>query len=213
VLPGESKSFSFQALNPGLYVYHCAMTNVATHMAHGMYGMILVEPKEGLSKVDKEFYIMQGEMYTKGNLGKKGMQVFDGQAMLDSHPQYIFFNGKIHSLLRNMKVETGETVRFFVGNGGVNLVSSFHLIGEIFDTVYPEGGIGSDLHHNIQTTLIPPGGAGIMEFVPEVPGDYILVDHALTRADRGAWGVLTVSGAERPDIFSGTVNPSVHSGH
>jgi len=213
VMPGERKEFSFKALNPGLYVYHCAVPNVATHMTRGMYGMILVEPKEGLSPVDKEFYIMQGEWYATGALGKQGLQVFDGQALMDGHPKYVFFNGKIKSLMDNMQVKAGEKVRLFVGNGGVNLISSFHVIGEVFDTVYPEGGIGGSLNHNVQTTLIPAGGASIVEFVADVPGEYILVDHALSRLDRGAWGMLKVLGDERPEIFKGTKSNTRASGH
>lgn len=212
VAPGESKSFMFKALNPGLYVYHCAHPNVANHMAHGMYGLILVEPKEGLSKADKEFYVMQGEFYTTGALGKKGLQLFDAEAMLDGKPQYVVFNGKVKALtLENMAANVGETVRLFVGNGGVNLVSSFHVIGEIFDRVYPEGAIGSEPHKNIQSTVVPAGGASIVEFGLEVPGNYILVDHALARLDRGAWGILKVSGDADHSIFHGTFDTG--SGH
>lgn len=214
VSPGESKTVIFKVLNPGLYVYHCAHPNVASHMTHGMYGLILVEPEEGLPKVDKEFYIMQGEFYTSGALGKRGLQIFDGKAMIDSRPQYIVFNGKIKSLIDNMNADVGDTVRLFVGNGGVNLISSFHMIGEIFDRVYPEAAIGSDLHTNVQTTLVPAGGASIAEFKLEVPGKFIFVDHALSRLDRGAWGFLNVSGEDNPDIFNGGDNSNDgHSGH
>src|SRR3989338_3955210 len=125
VMPGESKTMTFKALNPGLYVYHCAHPNVATHDAHGMYGLILVEPKEGLPKVDREFYVMQGEFYSTGGLGKKGLQIFDAQKMLDGHPEYVVFNGKTKGLVGNMKANVGESVRIFIGNGGVNLISSF----------------------------------------------------------------------------------------
>jgi nitrite reductase (NO-forming) len=202
--PGEEKTAKFKALNPGLYVYHCAHPNVATHMAHGMYGLILVEPKDGsLPKVDKEFYVMQGELYTDGYLGKKGLQVFDAQAMLDGHAQYVVFNGKVKALADNMKANVGDTVRLYVGNGGVNLISSFHVIGEIFDTVFPEASIGGALLKNVQTTVVPAGGAAITDFKLEVPGNFILVDHALSRLDRGAWGVLQVAGEKNPDIFFG----------
>lgn len=213
VLPGETKEFSFKALNPGLYIYHCAVPNVAVHMTHGMYGLILVEPKEGLPEVDKEFYVVQGELYATGALGKKGLQVFDGQAMLDGHPQYVVFNGKTGALMDNMHAKTGERVRLFLGNGGVNLISSFHIIGEIFDNVYPEGGIGGDVHKNVQTTLIPAGGTSIVEFGLEVPGKYLLVDHALSRLDRGLWGVLSVTGEENKEVFDGVVDTRPNSGH
>lgn len=213
VKPGESKTFSFKALNPGLYVYHCAHPNVATHMTHGMYGLILIEPEEGLPKVDKEFYVMQGEFYSAGNLGKKGLQVFDAQGMIDGHPEYIVFNGKTQALNGKMKVNVGDKVRLYVGNGGVNLISSFHVIGEIFDDVYPEAAIGSEPHHNIQTTLVPAGGASIVDFKVDVPGKYIIVDHALARLDRGAWGIMTAEGEENKEIFDGVPDTSGNSGH
>jgi nitrite reductase (NO-forming) len=213
VNPGETKTFTFKALNPGLYVYHCAHPNVSTHMAHGMYGLILVEPKGGLPKVDKEFYIMQGELYTQGALGKKGMQIFDAGKMLSGDPQYIVWNGRTGGATGTMKATTGETVRIFAGNGGVSLISSFHVIGEIFDRVYHEGTIGGLINKNIQTTLIPAGGSTIVEFGLQVPGKYILVDHALSRLDRGAWGTLDVIGEENKEVFDGVADPGHSHGH
>ena len=200
VAPGETKSFKWKALNPGLYVYHCAMPNVSTHNSHGQYGLILVEPEEGLPKVDKEFYVMQGELYTLGGAGKKGLTIFDSKGLIDGHPTYITFNGRVETAPR-MKVKVGDKVRLFVGNGGLNLISSFHVIGEIFDLVYLEASLGSEPHKNIQTTAVLPGGASIVEFTTDVPGKYILVDHALARLNKGAWAVLEVEGAESPDIF------------
>lgn len=214
VAPGETKSFSFQALNPGLYVYHCAVANVPNHMAHGMYGMILVEPKEGMPPVDQEFYVMQGELYSTNGIGNKGLQVFDTKAMQDGVPTYVVFNGKTNALEHNMHARVGDKIRIYFGNGGVNLVSSFHVIGEIFDTVYPEGSIGGALLHNVQTTLVPAGGATITEFTVEYPGNYMLVDHALSRLDKGAWGMLEVSGEKDTRIFDGDFsNPGVGHGH
>jgi len=202
VEPGETKSFQWKALNPGLYVYHCATSNVSTHNAHGQYGMILVEPQAGLSPVDHEFYVMQGELYTMGGLGKKGLTAFDSQALIDGHPTYMTFNGRVETTPR-MKVQTGDRIRMYVGNGGLNEISSFHIIGEIFDTVYPEASMGADsaLLHNVQTTAVLPGGATIVEFTVDVPGKYILVDHALARMNKGAWAVLQVEGEENPEVF------------
>lgn len=212
VAPGESKTVTFKALNPGLFVYHCAYPNMANHMAHGMYGLILVEPEEGLPAVSREFYVMQGEFYSKGGLGKRGLQVFDAEAMLNGKPTYVVFNGRVGGVTDRMEAIVGDTVRIFAGNGGVNLISSLHLVGEIFDRVYPEGSIGGPLLPNIQTTLVPAGGAAITEFGVEVPGRYTLVDHALSRADRGAWGTLTVTGAASTTIFDGVVSAGAH-GH
>lgn len=213
VKPGESKILTFKALNPGIYIYHCAHPNVAAHMAHGMYGLILVEPREGLPKVDKEFYVAQGEFYTANDMGDKGLQVFDAKKMLDGHPEYIVFNGRTKGTVGNMNAKVGDKVRIYFGNGGVNLVSSFHVIGEIFDKVYPEGAIGSEPHKNVQSTIVPAGGATITEFGLEVPGNYILVDHALSRLDRGAWGTIKVEGAENKEIFDGVPDMSGNSGH
>lgn len=209
VNPGETKSFRWKALSPGLYVYHCAMPNVSTHNSHGQYGLILVEPKGGLPKVDKEFYVMQGELYTSGQLGKKGLVPFDSEALLDGNPNYVTFNGKIEETPR-MHVKVGDTVRMYVGNGGVNLISSLHLIGEIFDTVYPEANIGGAIERNVQTTAVLPGGATIVEFHADVPGKYLLVDHALARMNKGAWAVIEVTGDPAPEIFS-AITPAVHS--
>lgn len=211
VKPGESKTLSFKAMHPGLYVYHCAEPNVPSHMTHGMYGLILVEPKGGLPEVDTELYVMQGEFYTTGGLGREGLQVFDAQAMLDGNPQYVVFNGRTRALAEGMKGEVGETTRMFFGNGGVNQVSSFHVIGEVFDRVFREADLTSAPAENVQTTLVPAGGATMVEFDLNYPGDYTLVDHALARLERGAWGVLHVTGEADPTIYDGDGIGESHS--
>lgn len=203
-LPGSETTFEFAALNPGLYVYHCAMPGaVGTHIANGMYGLIYVEPAENpLSKVDREYYIMQGDFYTHGLFGEKGFQEFDFQKALAEDPTYVVFNGRVGALTgeRALVARKGESVRLFVGNGGPGLTSSFHVIGEVFDNVYREA--GSAVTHNVQTTLIPAGGAAIVEFRVDVPGEYHLVDHAIFRAtQKGAFGTLRVEGEEDPRIF------------
>ncbi len=213
VAPGETKTFSFKAMDPGLFVYHCAVPNMAVHMTHGMYGLILVEPEEGLTPVDKEFYIMQGELYTTGKLGRSGLQVFDAQKMLDGKPEYVVFNGKTGGLGAEMQAKVGDKIRIYVGNGGVTSVSSFHVVGEVFDTVYPEASLGGAVFKDIQTTVIPAGGATIVEFTVDYPGKYTLVDHALMRTDKGAWGTLTVKGEADPSIFNGDFSTSGTAGH
>lgn len=200
--PGQSATFTFRALNPGLYVYHCAMAPVPEHIANGMYGMILVEPKQGMEVVDHEFYIMQGEFYTKGHHGAAGVQPFDFQKLADEKPEYVLFNGAVGALTgdRALQAKAGETVRLFVGNGGPNLSSSFHAIGEVFDNVHVEG--GTLLNHNVQTTLIPAGGATIVEFRAEVPSTIMLADHSISRAfNKGALAAIIVSGAANPLVF------------
>jgi len=205
VAPGESKIFTFKAMNAGLFVYHCAFGNPGLHMTHGMYGLILVEPKGGLPPVVKEFYVVQGEFYSAGGLGREGLQLFDTQAYLDGKPQYIVFNGKTGALMDNMTANVGETVRMYVGNGGVNLISSFHVIGEIFDRVYREGDLITPPAQGLQTTLIPAGGAVMVEFKVDFPGNFVLVDHALARVDRGAWGMLHVEGGPDLSIYNGDI--------
>jgi nitrite reductase (NO-forming) len=206
--PGETKTLTFTATHAGLYVYHCANHDAALHMAHGQYGLMLVEPPEGLPKVDKEFYVMQGEFYTTGALGKKGLQIFNSDAFLDGTPQYIVFNGRVGGIgTSTMQAHVGDTVRVFVGNGGVNLISNFHVIGEILDHVYQEGSLTSPPLTDVQTTLVPAGGATVVDFKLLEPGNYMFVDHALARTDRGAWGTLHVEGENDPTVFNGVMQP------
>lgn len=210
--PGHTTKFSFRALKPGLYVYHCAVAPVGMHIANGMYGLILVEPKEGLPKVDKEFYVMQGDFYTKGKYGEIGLQPFDMDKAIKEEPDYVVFNGHVGSIAGDnaLKAKVGEKVRLFIGNGGPNFVSSFHVIGEIFDTVHVEG--GDLLNHNVQTTVIPAGGAAIAEMTLDVPGSFTLVDHSIFRAfNKGALGQLIVEGAENKDIYSGQLSDEVYN--
>ncbi len=210
-LPGHESVFSFKALKPGLYVYHCATAPVGMHIANGMYGLILVEPKEGLPKVDREYYVMQGDFYTKEKFGKLGYQPFDMEKAIDEKPTYVVFNGSTLSLTGDnaLKAKVGETVRLYVGNGGPNLVSSFHVIGEIFDKVYAEG--ASEASTNIQTTLIPAGGSAIVEFKVDVPGNAILVDHSIFRTfNKGAMGLLKVEGEADKEIYSGKIADNIY---
>ena len=204
-LPGHESVFTFTALNPGLFIYHCATAPVPMHMSNGMYGMILVEPKDGLPKVDREYYVMQSEFYTTGKFGEHGLQSFDMEKGIDEKPTYVVFNGSVGALTGDhaLKATAGQRVRIFVGNAGPNLTSSFHVIGEIFDNVYPEGGsVASE--HNVQTTLIPSGGAAIVEFGVEQPGDYTMVDHSIFRAfNQGALGTLSVTGQAPNRVYAG----------
>ncbi|MBP8793388.1 MAG: nitrite reductase, copper-containing [Lutibacter sp.] len=212
VAPGHEKTFSFKALNPGLFVYHCATAPVGMHIANGMYGLILIEPEGGLPKVDKEYYIMQGDFYTKGENGEPGLQPFDMQKAVDEEADYVVFNGAVGALVGDNAItaKVGETVRLFVGNGGPNLTSSFHVIGEIFDNVHIEG--GSSISKDVQTTSIPAGGATIVDFKVEVPGTFILVDHAIFRAfNKGALGMLKVTGEEDKKLYSGVKQEGIYN--
>ncbi|MFP7721396.1 copper-containing nitrite reductase [Lysobacter sp. A3-1-A15] len=215
VAPGQTKSFTFKALNPGVYVYHCATPMVAHHISNGMYGLILVEPEGGLPKVDKEFYVMQGELYTAQKHGSSGLQEFSLDKLLDEKPEHLMFNGSMDALTKTFKMEAdvGETVRIFFGVGGPNLTSSFHVIGEIFDRVYDLASLTSPPLKDVQTTLVPPGGAAVVEFKVDYPGKYILVDHALSRLEKGLAGFLHVNGEADDAIFQTDEPNDPNSGH
>ncbi|MBI3564380.1 MAG: nitrite reductase, copper-containing [Elusimicrobia bacterium] len=201
--PGETSTARFKMLQPGLYVYHCAAPPVSDHIANGMYGMILVEPKEGLPKVDREFYVMQSEFYTKEELGFEGLTTYDPKKASAEEPTYIVFNGKHGALMEEgvLKAKTGERVRLYFGDAGPNKTSSFHIIGTIFDKVYREGGFGAAPERNVQTTVVPPGGATVVEFDLKVPGNYTLVDHAIFRLEKGAVGLLHADGPDAPEVY------------
>jgi len=211
--PGHESQFTFKALNAGIYVYHCATAPVGMHVANGMYGLLLVEPPEGLPPVDHEYYVMQGDFYTVGKYREHGHQDFDMQKAIDEKPTYVLFNGSEGALVGDhaLKAKVGETIRLFVGNGGPNLVSSFHVIGEIFDNVRYEG--GTEYQHNVQTTLIPAGGAAIVEFHVDVPGSYVMVDHSIFRAfNKGALALLKAEGEPDKAIYSGKEVDAVYLG-
>jgi len=201
--PGKAESFTFKALKPGLYVYHCATPMVAQHISNGMYGLILIEPEGGLPPVDREFYVMQGELYTTQPHGTPGEHEFSLERLLDERPTHFAFNGTMNALTKThaMEAKVGETVRIFFGVGGPNATSSFHVIGEIFDRVYRDGDLITPPSEGVQTVTVGPGSAAMVEFKVDVPGRYILVDHALSRMEKGLAGFLHVTGPENPDIF------------
>lgn len=214
-LSGRESVFNFRALQPGLYVYHCATASIPHHISSGMYGLILVEPVGGLPPVDREFYVMQGEIYTEQPYGTKGHLDFSYQKMLNEQAEYFVFNGAAGALTQDdfaLRANVGETVRIYFGVGGPNAISSFHVIGEIFDRVYDQGSVTAPPLTDVQTTLVPPGGSTIVEFKLDVPGEYILVDHALSRLERGLAGYLIVEGEDDPSIFGGEKLPEA-SGH
>ena len=211
--PGRTSTFRWKALQAGLYIYHCAVAPVGMHIGNGMYGLVLVEPKEGLPKVDKEFYIVQGDFYTKGKYGEPGLQPFDMDKAIREDADYVVFNGHVGAIAGDnaLKAKVGETVRMYVGNGGPNLVSSFHVIGEIFDKVYVEG--GKLINENVQSTLIPAGGAAMIEFKVDIPGSYTIVDHSLFRAfNKGALGQLVVEGEDHPEVMTKKLSDEAYKG-
>ena len=174
---------------------------IPEHIANGMYGGILVEPVGGLPKVEKEYYVVQSEFYTKP--GKKGDTLeFSFENGLAEHPSHVMFNGMAGSLVKNpLTAKVGDTIRMFYINAGPNLTANWHVIGEIFDRVYPEGSLITPPLQNVQTTVVPAGGSSMAEFKVEVPGTYINVDHAIFRIAKGAVGLIKVEGSEQPDIY------------
>lgn len=212
--PGEKSVATFKALNPGLFIYHCAAPPIPAHIANGLYGLVLVEPEKGLPKVDREYYIIQSEFYTEQEIGTPGLATFSSNKGFFEKPEYVVFNGHAQALTGkgSLTAKVGETVRLYIGNIGPNLVSSFHVIGEIFDRVYREGSL-TNPESDVQTTLIPAGGAAIIDFKLQVPGDYVLVDHSIFRMDRGAVGILSASGDPAPSIFHSNQSLSTGSGH
>jgi nitrite reductase (NO-forming) len=201
--PGEEKALRFKTLVPGLYIYHCATPMVSEHIANGMYGMILVEPEGGLPAVDHEFYVMQGEIYTEAPFGLQGSQQFSVEKLFAERPEYVVFNGAVDALTRlhPLHAKVGESVRIYFGDGGPNLTSSFHVIGTIFENVYQWGSLANPPIHGVQTVTVPPGGAVVVEFRPEEPGQYTLVDHALARMEHGLVGILRVEGEANPVVY------------
>ena len=203
--PGQTDKVTFKVLIPGLYMYHCAspVPNIPAHIANGMYGMILVEPEGGLSKVDHEYAVVQSEFFTMPT-DKKGVYQLSMDKGLAENPDYVVFNGSVGAVTGEgqLKAKVGETVRLYFGNIGPNSAASFHIIGEIFDKVHLEGDIGGVVNQNVQTTLVPSAGSVIVEFKVDVPGDYLLVDHSIFRVAKGALGVLSVTGEPNPSIFN-----------
>lgn len=210
--PGETKAFSFKALMPGLYVYHCAVPLAAQHIANGMYGLILVEPEDGLPPVDREYYVMQGEIYTAEAFGTKGSVKESVDKLMAEQPEYYVFNGAAGALAGDnaLRANVGETIRLYFGVGGPNKTSSFHVIGEIFERAYQLASLVSDPLIGVQTISVPPGGAAVVDLKLDVPGEYVLVDHALARAGRGLVGKLVVEGAQQAELAMGTPQHQKH---
>lgn len=203
VAPGQAKTFSFEATTPGLFVYHCGTPMVSDHIANGMYGLILVEPPGGLPHVDREYYVMQGEIYTTAPRGKPGLQRFSESNLLEESPQYFVYNGSVDALSSRfpLQADAGETVRIFLGNAGPNATASEHIIGEIFTKVYTLGSLTSPPLTGIQTASVPPGSAAILEVKAEMPGKFTLMDHAMARMNKGLMAVLDVKGPENTALM------------
>jgi nitrite reductase (NO-forming) len=213
-VPGQSKTFTFQATTPGLFVYHCGTPMIAEHMANGMYGLILVEPEGGLPHVDHEYYVMQGEIYTAAPKGKDGLQQFSAAKLMAETPEYFVFNGAVDALTAGhvMKSNVGETVRVFFGNAGPNQTAATHTVGEIFTKVYEDGSLTVPPRTDLQTVGVPPGSAAVLEFATKIPGKFALMDHSIARMSKGLMAAIEVSGFEDGTLMhAGKVTPKQES--
>jgi nitrite reductase (NO-forming) len=205
VKPGEAKTIEVRALYPGLFMYHCAYNQdgnmAAVHIANGMYGFLIVDPAVPLPAVDHEFLLVESEFYVES--AGKGRGVCSLQDLMAENPSYIFFNGKSAELNPPLTIRVNDRVRLYVGRGGVNGFAAFHVIGAIFDKVYPDGGtLDAPREHGIQTVTVPAGGATIVEFVAPVPGKLTAVDHNLSRDYfKGLGQVINVQGSASPEIY------------
>ena len=212
-VPGQSKTFTFQATTPGLFVYHCGTPMIAEHIANGMYGLILVEPEGGLPPADHEYYVMQGEIYTAATKGKTGMQQFSDAKLMEESPEYFVFNGAVDALTKThaMAAKVGETVRIFFGDAGPNDASSLHVVGEIFTRDYLLGSLTSPALTSVQTASVPPGAAAILEFKASVPGQFVMMDHAMARMAKGLMATFEIAGAENAALMHAGPAPDSNS--
>lgn len=205
VMPGQSATIEVRLLYPGAFMYHCAAGDVPQHIAHGMYGMFIVDPERPLPPVDHEWAIMQSEWYVS-EPGPDGIATFDRERLALEEPRYVTFNGVTNALMNEneLVMRVGERARIYFVNEGLNLDSNFHPIGSHWDVVYPEGAThpANIVIRGSQTTLVPAGGSTVVELVGLVPMRVVLVDHALVRTFyRGALGMIRIEGAENPEIF------------
>lgn len=212
---GDTSHLRAKLLQPGIYIYHCAFPPIPNHIEHGMYGLIVVEPRGGLAEVDHEYYMLQSEYYTElggdqsaANTTDAGHLSVSAKQGLLEEPTYVVFNGRPGAVtgdralgVYDETIRTGDTARLFVGNIGPNLISSFHVIGEIFDKVYVDGSFDL-VNENVQSTPIPAGGAVGVEMTFEAPGEYIPVDHAIYRVMKGAKGIFKVEGEPNKDVYN-----------
>ena len=199
VAPGQTISFEFTANYPGVYMYHCGTPMVLEHIASGMYGMMIVEPKGGYpTKVDHEYAVIQSEFYTKLDPDKRKVDgvplyVLDGDRVRTKAPTYTVFNGRYNGFVDSpLPAKAGERVRLFVLNVGPSNTSSFHVVGTIFDRAWLEGNPDNQIR-GAQTVLLGSSNSAIVEFVVPEPGNYVMVDHHFANASQGAIGLIGAS--------------------
>lgn len=205
--PGETKSISFKVNDPGAFIYHCAVGNLDYHISSGMFGMILVEPKEGLPPVDREFYFGQHDIYIKDPVDENTVAKFDFDSMLKETAQYVVLNGAYNGFTSGrygaLKAKQGETIRIYFVNGGPNLISSFHPIGNIWSKFWLQGSLANEPFKLMQTVQVNPGSCAILEMKLPVPEKIRLADHSITRTARqGLLAEIEVSGTPVLELFN-----------
>jgi nitrite reductase (NO-forming) len=195
IAPGATFTYTFTADYAGVWMYHCGTAPALHHIANGMYGMVIVEPKGGLPKVDEEIALVQSEWY----LGPQRQPVDYAKANAAAPaPDFVVFNGVANQYKDNpIQVTTKGRVRAFVLNVGPNVDSSFHVVGTIFDTVTKEGVVlarGNAGGWGSQAVDLAPAQGAIIEFSPQEDGMYPLVTHAFNFVGRGALGIIMAGG-------------------
>ena len=206
VLPADSLAFDFVAREPGAFLVHCGTAPITMHIMQGMYLPIVVDPRGGWgTNAQKEFVIVQSEFYTSA-AGGSGMAQPDWNAERMKQPTYVVFNGRAGQYKDHpLKVAIGDRVRFYVVNAGPNFNSDFHIVGAIFDRVYPDGNPAHALR-GVQTYTVPAGGGVVFEarFDKDASGEglYPFVTHSFADAEKGAVGMIQVGTPSRTGAAS-----------
>jgi nitrite reductase (NO-forming) len=205
IAPGQTISFEFTANYPGVFMYHCGTPMVLEHIASGMYGMMIVEPRGGYpTKADREYAVVQSEFYTKPDPGKRKVDgqplyVLDGARVRSKAPTYTVFNGRYNGMVdKPLQAKPGERVRLFVLNVGPSNTSSFHVVGTIFDRAWLDGNPDNQMR-GMQTVLLGSSSGTIVEFMIPEAGSYVMVDHHFANASQGAIGIIAAGGAPGGD--------------
>lgn len=198
VMPDESGTFRYPANNPGVFMYHCGTQPVLSHIANGMHGVIIVKPTDGYptdDEIDREFVLIQNEWYKYNDLedfmnGEPSQVVFSTKALKEGDRNT---NGDTFSLKDEpLLAKVGDKIRFYINNVGPNEVSSFHVVGTVFDTVYLDGNPNNVLN-GMQTVMLPASGGAVVEFTVTEEGSYSIVTHQFNHATKGAVAILKVT--------------------
>jgi copper-containing nitrite reductase len=202
VAPGQTIEFEFTLNYPGIFMYHCGTPMILEHIASGMYGALIVEPRDGYpTKVDREYLVIQSEFYAKPDpdgrqVDGAPLYVLDGERLRAAQPNHTVFNGSHNGMVKKpLPAKPGERVRLFVLNVGPSKTSSFHVVGTILDRVWLDGNPDNQLR-GMQTVLLGSSSSAIVEMIIPEAGSYIMVDHHFANASQGAIGLIST--VEKP---------------